>query len=100
MRNHHQCLKKYTLNLEKQRRSVQNVFTEYHIILSKVQNLAQNNLKAIGSYILMFDGLKQTEIYRSYLLSYLKFKDQKPEGFLPNSRQLEMETKLKEIGRK
>ena len=70
-------------------------FTGYHITFSEVQNLVQNNLKMMGCYIQMVDGLKQTEMCRSWLLSYLKFKDQKSEAFLP----IKMATKEKQIGK-
>ena len=66
----------------------------------KVQNIVQNNLKAMGCYAQMVDGLKQTEMCRSWLLGYLNFKDQKSELFLPTSKQLEMENKEIQIGKK
>lgn len=48
----------------------------------------------------MVDGLNQTEMCRSWLLGYLKSKDQKSKLFLPISKQLKMENKEKQIGKK
>ena len=91
MSKHYQCLKKQTLYLQKQRLSLQITFT-----CSEVENLVRNNLKMMGCYVQMVDGLKQTQMCRSWLLSYLKFKDQKSEVFLP----IKMATKEKQIGKR
>ena len=95
--NHHQYLKKHSFNLERQKQSLQAAFTEYHITWSKLQNLVENNLKTMGFYRVMVDGLNQAKMGRSLFLECLEVKDQKMELLPLNSHQIEMKIKSKQI---
>ena len=83
LNNHHQSLRKYSRNLQKQKEALQIIFLEHHTNFTKFQTLFQKNRRTLTSYMHMVVGMKQTQRCHSWLLRYLEGTNMETELFLP-----------------